>query len=65
MCRFVDHQCHDLSRDDDALIGTDVDKAPMKKPRKANAYGECNSVGGAQVAMDPGYSKTGSFTNGF
>jgi len=26
LCRFVDHQCHDLSRDD-ALIGADVDKA--------------------------------------
>jgi len=27
LCRFVDHQCHDLRRDDDVLMGTDVDKA--------------------------------------
>lgn len=26
-CRFVDHQCHDLHRDDDTIIETDVDKA--------------------------------------
>ena len=26
-CRFVDHQCHDLSRDDEIIFGTDVDKA--------------------------------------
>jgi hypothetical protein len=24
-CRFVDHQCRDLSRDSGMLIGTDVD----------------------------------------
>jgi hypothetical protein len=27
VCRFVDHQCRDLSRDGGMLLGADVDKA--------------------------------------